>query len=348
MTAETTAVEEARGKLRQAEEVGQTIADLFAEAKDELRRLEQRLHRAARDVVDAEQPRDRAAAMAALLADRMRTWPNGPRLPQTDQNTDDLRDRLEALMDFLCYLHDDDDRPLIRPAEVSRPWMDEIQEAFAYRCLPLNIANAHGWEILTPAGFEAYWRGGPSTADVIVRPDVGMPPRAAPVSMLGHGILTFHVLGVFRTPPGWNLLVGGPPNSAKDGVAPLSGIIETDWAPYPFTMNWRFTRREHWVRFEAGEPICFIQPVQRGALERMNPKFVPLSDNPDAARQFAAWNESRGSFLAEVAKRRPSDRADKWQKRYYRGLDMDDKPGVADHQAKLRLKPFAHDGDWGL
>jgi hypothetical protein len=242
-------------------------------------------------------------------------------------------------MDFLCYLHEGW-HPLIRPAEPTRPWMDRTPEAFAYRCLPLNIANAHGWEILTPAGFEAYWRGGSSTADVIVRPDAGMPSSSAPVSLFGQGTFTIHVQGLFRTPPGWNLLAGGSPNSAKDGVAPLSGVIETDWAPYTFTMNWRFTRRNHWVRFEAGEPICFIQPAQRDALERMNPKFVPLSDNPEAARQFAAWSESRNSFQAKVAEKPPSAPTDQWQKRYYRGLDMDDKPGVADHQAKLRLKPF--------
>ncbi len=242
-------------------------------------------------------------------------------------------------MDFLCYLHEGW-HPLIRPAEPTRPWMDRTPESFAYRCLPLNIANAHGWEILTPAGFEAYWRGGSSTADVIVRPDVGMPSSSAPVSLFGQGTFTIHVQALFRTPPGWNLLAGGSPNSAKDGVAPLSGVIETDWAPYTFTMNWRFTRRNHWVRFEAGEPICFIQPAQRDALERMNPKFVPLSDNPNAARQFAAWSESRNSFQAKVAEKAPSAPTDQWQKRYYRGLDMDDKPGVPDHQAKLRLKPF--------
>ena len=242
-------------------------------------------------------------------------------------------------MDFLCYLHEGW-HPLIRPAEPTRPWMDRTPESFAYRCLPLNIANAHGWEILTPAGFEAYWRGGSSTADVIVRPDVGMPSSSAPVSLFGQGTFTIHVQALFRTPPGWNLLAGGSPNSAKDGVAPLSGVIETDWAPYTFTMNWRFTRRNHWVRFEAGEPICFIQPTQRDALERMNPKFVPLSDNPNAARQFAAWSESRNSFQAKVAEKAPSAPTDQWQKRYYRGLDMDDKPGVPDHQAKLRLKPF--------
>ena len=72
----------------------------------------------------------------------------------------------------------------------------------------------------------------------------------------------------------------------------------------------------------------------------MNPKFVPLNDNPEAARQFAEWSRSRDAFQAEVAKKPPSSNSDQWQKRYYRGLDMDDKPGVPDHRAKLRLKPF--------
>ena len=244
-------------------------------------------------------------------------------------------------MDFLCYLHEGW-QPLIRPAEPTRPWMDATPEAFAYRCLPLNIANAHGWDILTPSGFSAYWRGGSSTADVIIRPDAGMPSAAAPVSLFGQGTFTIHIQGLFRTPPGWNLFAGGSPNSAKDGIAPLSGVIETDWSPYTFTMNWRFTRRNHWVRFEAGEPICFIQPTQRDALERMNPKFVPLNDNPEAARQFAAWSRSRNSFQAKVTEQPPASASDKWQKRYYRGLDMDDKAGVPDHRAKLRLKPFTN------
>ncbi|WP_428489276.1 DUF6065 family protein [Rhodopila sp.] len=242
-------------------------------------------------------------------------------------------------MDFLCYLHKGW-QPLIRPAEPTRAWMDATPEAFAYRCLPLNIANAHGWEILTPVGFEAYWRGGASTADVIIRADDGMPSASAPVSLFGQATFTIHIQALFRTPPGWNLMVGGSPNWAKEGVAALSGVIETDWSPYTFTMNWRFLRRNHWVRFEAGDPICFIQPTERDALERMNPKFVALEDDPEAASQFAAWSKSRNEFQAAVAQRPPSSPADQWQKRYYRGLNMHDRAGVEDHRAKLRLKPF--------
>ncbi len=39
-------------------------------------------------------------------------------------------------------------RPAIRPAESKRQWMDDSPQSYAYRCLPLTIANTHGWEIL--------------------------------------------------------------------------------------------------------------------------------------------------------------------------------------------------------
>ena len=47
-------------------------------------------------------------------------------------------------------------RPTIQPAPATRDWMDKTPQSYAYRCLPLNIANAHGWEILSPSTFEVH------------------------------------------------------------------------------------------------------------------------------------------------------------------------------------------------
>ncbi len=33
------------------------------------------------------------------------------------------------------------DPPPIEPARASRPWMDATDQRFAYRCIPLSIAN---------------------------------------------------------------------------------------------------------------------------------------------------------------------------------------------------------------
>jgi hypothetical protein len=243
-------------------------------------------------------------------------------------------------MDLICYLCPGW-APMIRPASATRGWMDDTRSSFAYRCLPLNIANAHGWEILTPVAFEAIWNGGAGLPDVQVRLAPGADPKLAPVSAFGEGVLTFHIHGLFRTPPGWNLWVGGPPNSPKDGIYPLTGVIETDWSPYTFTMNWRFTRPDHPVHFDAGEPICFVFPVQRTVLETITPRFLPMDSEPEQQAHYVAWNHSRLEWLERMKRERPVRPVDQWQKRYYRGIDMTDQEVAPDHRAKLRLAPFA-------
>lgn len=242
-------------------------------------------------------------------------------------------------MDLICYTYPGWE-PRIRPASPKRDWMEKTPERFAYRCLPLAIANAHGWEVLSPCGFAARWRGGEGRDAVEIRLDRGAEPARAPVSLFGQGTITFHIEGIFRTPEGWNLWVGGPPNDAKDGIAPLGGVIETDWSPYTFTMNWRFSRPNHWVRFEENEPFCFLFPIQRQALLETVPKILPMGEEPGLTEQFETWSKSRDAFQKWVEETKPSAPADKWQKLYYRGVRPDGAPGPDDHAAKLRLKPF--------
>lgn len=241
--------------------------------------------------------------------------------------------------ELVCYLQPGW-APLIRPAPATRAWMDATPEAFAYRCLPLNIANAHGWEILSPCGFEAVWDGGTGVGAVTIRPDAGAVPERMAVSLFGQGVLTFHVEGIFRTPPGWNLWITGSPNRAKDGIAPLTGVVESDWSPYTFTMNWQFTRPHVPIRFEAFEPFCFIFPIQRAVLEAFAPKLVPVDADPATRDRFAAWSKARDEFHERMRREPPKTPADRWQKHYYRGVDVAGKSLVDDHQTKLRLRPF--------
>ena len=250
-----------------------------------------------------------------------------------------------ATMDLACYVKPGW-RPRLRAAPARRAWMDATPQAYAYRCLPLNIANAHGWEILSPCGFEAEWNGGDTVGDLTVRTDPGARPAQVPVSLFGQGILTFHVEGVMRTPPGVDLWVGGSPNRFKDGISPLAAVIETDWSPFTFTMNWRFTRPGQCVRFEENEPFCFFFPVVRGLVQAMRPRIAPIEAEADLKTRFETWSASRDALQAQVAAHPPAAPADCWQKFYYRGVDADGRPGAADHCAKLRLAEFEGAGSW--
>ena len=242
-------------------------------------------------------------------------------------------------MDLICYLHPGW-RPLIRPASARRDWMDQTPEAFAYRCLPLNIANAHGWELLNPCAFDACWNGSTDTGAVTIRPHGQGPAEGLATSLFGQGIITFHIPGIFRTPPGWNLWIGGSPNQPKDAIYPLTGVVETDWSPFTFTMNWRFTRPNHWVHFAAGEPICFLFPVQRSLLDDVRPVLAPIEGEPGLLDRFQQWSKGRDAFVLRMVETPPDVAADKWQKHYYRGVDMSETQQTDDHRTKLRVKPF--------
>jgi hypothetical protein len=233
----------------------------------------------------------------------------------------------------------------IRPAPLERDWMDASDQRFAYRCLPLNIANAHGWELLCPSGFSAWWNGLNGTDTVNVKADLGT--QAPAISHFGHGVLTFHVPCLFRTEPGFDLFVTGPINRAKDAIAPLSGVIETDWAPYTFTMNWRFTRPNTKIRFEQGEPYCHIFPVRRGHLETIEPQILPLSQAPELEAEFKLWSESRSSFNADLKQPQSQAAQERWQKAYFRGQNPSGAPVQADHRSRLRLQEFARKSEPG-
>lgn len=227
----------------------------------------------------------------------------------------------------------------IRPASVDRDWMDATHERFAYRCLPLAIANAHGWEIGCPMGMTVSWTGGDAADSIVVRPD---DPARDPMAVghFGYGVLTFHIPCLFRTEPGFDLWVQGPVNAPKDGAFALTGVVETDWSPYTFTMNWMLTEPDLEVRFEAGEPICQIFPVRRRELEQFAPELRDLSEAPELQAQYDAWRASRSGFNADLKEEGSEARAQRWQKAYYRGVDANGAAGVDDHRTRIRLAPF--------
>jgi hypothetical protein len=229
--------------------------------------------------------------------------------------------------------------PSIVPAPVERAWMERTGNSFAYRCLPLNIANAHGWLILNPAPFVAEWNGGVGLDATVIR-QVGAEGRLIASSHFGSGVLTFDVDALFRTEPGYDLMVTGPFNQPKDAIQPLSGIVETDWAPFTFTMNWKFTRKHTPIAFERDEPFCMIFPVQRGLIEAVQPEIRPIESDPELHGAYRAWAESRRTFNQELRVSGSEAQTEKWQKDYFRGSGRFGSGPPADHRTKLRARPF--------
>jgi hypothetical protein len=228
--------------------------------------------------------------------------------------------------------------PEIRPAPATRDWMDQLPEAFAYRCLPLNIANAHGWEIGCQRGFTARWDGGGDREAIAIKGDDS--EGELPLTHFGHGVLTFPVPFLFRSPPGINLFVTGPLNQPKHGVAALSGIVETDWSPYTFTMNWKFTAPNVDVSWKKGEAFLFFFPLERGMIETVEPEVRPIESDPELAEEYRSWHVARLAFNREIKEAGSPAHQQRWQKHYYRGVRFDGKDGSPDHKIKLRVRPW--------
>jgi Family of unknown function (DUF6065) len=241
----------------------------------------------------------------------------------------------------------------LTPAPVDRDWMNATDQRYAYRCLPLVIANQAGWVIHNPATFTAWWDGGPLQADLHIEfapspdgastePSAGALAgvRTDPIaSQFGSGILTFSLPYLFRTPRAVNLWVKGPCNWFKDGAHPLEGVVETDWLPAAFTMNWKLTRPHYPVRFERGDPICMVVPVPRGLAEALEPVRLPLHQEPDLHREFLEWHRSRNAFNSALRAGQPEAVSRGWTKGYMKG-QMETGSRAFEHQTRLHLKEF--------
>ncbi len=150
--------------------------------------------------------------------------------------------------------------------------MDKTPGAFAYHCLPLVMANSLGWFVINDVPCEMEWDGTePSSRPARSGPTEELTENQKhflPSSHFGSGVVTFHAEFMFWTEQKISLITKGPANMPKHGIQSLEGVIETDWLPYPFTMNWKMTAKNTRVRFERGEPIAQIIPYPAGPDQR--------------------------------------------------------------------------------
>lgn len=235
-----------------------------------------------------------------------------------------MEDKITAYQIFA-----NESRTRIESATRERNWMDNTNGEFAYRCLPLIMANQHGWCVYSNNELEFGWNGSNNLDAVKVIKD----GRGVAQSIFGYGIITFHIMHLIQTTPDTNLYISGAPNHIKPGVQALSGLVETDWSPYTFTMNWQITEPNRIIRFTPDEPICFFFPVPRGRLEKTQIVVDNLSNNPILEKQHKDFSQGRLAFYQSDEYRKGN-----WEKHYFQGKYPDGTRCPFNHQTKLNLK----------
>ena len=226
----------------------------------------------------------------------------------------------------------------IRPCKVKREWMDTIPGKYVYRCIPLLAANTMGWEILNPSTSEVSWDGGDLTSALSI--DTAEAGKFTAASHFGSGMVTWYVPFLFRTSPDLGLLVTGPSNHEHNKAVPLDAFVRTDWLPFPFTMNWRLTRKDTPVRFEAGEPICRILPYPITMLDETNLEIDLLSNDPGFLDEVNQFGQARAANVerqqADAARAQMTGEAltgeGVWNAQYVKAKGKEPGEGLAPHQ----------------
>ncbi len=164
------------------------------------------------------------------------------------------------------------------------------------------------------------------------------------------GIVTFHTGILFTTDPDWDLYVTGIPNHPV-GFNPLTGVVETEWLQFTFTMNWKLFAPGT-INVGAGTPICRIFPIPH--VYEIEAEIKDLSDNPELAKNFEVNAMSRRTKTYEVNKSHKEGRdvgevklnnpSTEWEKHYYRGVDRDGKKQY-NHQIRRDFPKFKEVND---
>lgn len=231
---------------------------------------------------------------------------------------------------------------VLEPAPARRQWMDDFPHRVPYRCLPINIANQAGWVVRGPAGFRVEWNGKHDLAGLKITFLESLDPRLEQQlrgyikSNFGGGILTISMPWLFRTPPGVALWVRGPTNTFVDNAQAIEGIVESNWAHAPFTMNWKLTRRNAPAYFPKGDVICMVTPFPLDLLEGMDPQIRLINSEPELYERFRKAADERNATLRRAAEGGQQG----FELNYMRGEQLDGSRWP-NHKTNLKLREFA-------
>jgi Family of unknown function (DUF6065) len=243
---------------------------------------------------------------------------------------------LSIIMNYIKanYLYDNP-ACLIKNSEVKRTWMDQSSNRFAYRCLPLSIANQTSWDVICPSSIKAIWQGDKSVNGVDVQYLDDHQFKYAS-SIFGEGVLTFHVDFVITSSENTSLLVKGPANHFKKHLSPLEAIVETHWLPFTFTYNWIFNEPGE-VVFEKGEPMFSFFPINLDYVESFSTEVDYIVNDPEFKEAYNSYCNSRSNFISSTRS------GDDWQKYYMQGISPANPTPNKNHKSRVILNKFNYE-----
>lgn len=231
------------------------------------------------------------------------------------------------------YISEDGSRLFdIVPLKIHRNWMTKSQDKFAYKCLPLNIANQYGWAVLSPCDFKVSWYGGdvPNGVEVF---DIEERFMENIHSHFGSATFTINVDFIIKTPENYSLYIRGLPNKEYGILKPLDAIVETDWLPFTFTYNFKFLDTGVY-EFKKGDPLFSFFPILRNTVENFEIISQNINEDKKLLEDFSELAELRHSGLSKLSENGKYD----YQKFYINGKGPSKVYEIKNHIKKLFFK----------
>jgi hypothetical protein len=193
-----------------------------------------------------------------------------------------------------------------------------------YKCLPLSIANMQGLAFSSPFTFDVFWNGGEGTEAIFINvyDDSGISNfnkmiHVSISSHFGHGIFTFNLPIMLKTPPNVNLMTIAAPNYPLPGISPMSGAVETDNLSFTFTLNFKIDIPNVVIKVEKGYPIMGIIPIPRNYCDSFQ-----LLNGYDILNKEDIEEERQISYEQSISRDEQNKNNLKQDRRYYRGTDI--------------------------
>ena len=218
--------------------------------------------------------------------------------------------------------------------------MDATNQRFAYRCLPLNIANAYGWEVLCNAGFLAMWWGGEGLDSIVIEPGPRHHRSGDQLFWPRHPHLPSTVPVQYRA--GRRADGAGADQPAKgwyrralrrdrNRLVAVQLHHELDVHPAGHAGPLREGRALFSTFFQCG-----------AARSKTSSRSLRCSlPTLTSSASTITWTASRERFNVDLKQPGSEAQSDKWQKLYSRGLAPDGTQAATEsHRTRLRLQPF--------
>ena len=241
-----------------------------------------------------------------------------------------------------------EDRPLIiKPGQRQRQWMDDTPGSFAYRCLPLSMANMTGWDIFASDDFIISWDGTQDQRGL----NIHHPNNKSGyiTSTFGSGIFTVHTGMLFKTEKEWDMLVTGSPNHTVSWADPLAGVVETWWNDFTFTMNWKLHTAGTYM-WNIETPLCRVLPIP--AEYDIVTEVIDLKDDAEKQAAYQQWADDRTRIVEEIDQVystgvdgetvKAGQPKTEWEKNYYTGKRKNGEM-ISGHKIKRTFPQFTKD-----